>query len=557
MSKRVVIVGAGPGGLASAMLLASAGLEVTVLERRDRPGGRTSGLELDSPVADSPYRFDLGPTFFLYPAVLRQVFRIAGFDLDREVEMVRLDPQYRLMFEDADDGEPVRIDATPDVNRMESEIGKLNADDGKRFGAWLAENRTKFAKFKPILQRPFSSMLDMVGMDTIKSGPWVRPWASVDSDLRRWFKDPRVRLAFSFQSKYLGMSPFKCPSLFTILSFLEYEYGVYHPMGGCNAVSSKMAELASSMGVDVRYDEPVTGFEFDGRRAKAAITEGGRYEADAVVVNADFAEAMRRLVPDAMRRKWKDAALAKKKYSCSTYMIYAGVDRRFDDLAHHTIFLSKAYEQNLREIETDHTLSADPSFYVHNPVNTDPSLAPDGHSALYILAPVTHETGNVDWSVEGPRFREVVLDQVRKLGLPDLRPHIKAERTITPDQWRDDLAIYRGATFNLAHGLDQMLCFRPRNRFEDLDGVYLTGGGTHPGSGLPVIYESALISCKLLLGDMGVALPAEWDAERNDEAVVAGAVGSASAAGVAASVDASGGDDWPAGLPGSAVGAGR
>ncbi|MEO0965693.1 MAG: phytoene desaturase family protein [Planctomycetota bacterium] len=518
MSKRVVIVGAGPGGLASAKLLAAAGVSVTVLERRDRPGGRTSGLTLDSGVDGSPYRFDLGPTFFLYPAVLRQVFRIAGFDLDREVEMTRLDPQYRLMFEDPDDGEPIRIDATPDVERMGQEIAKLSADDGRRFGAWLAENRTKFAKFKPILQRPFSSMLDMVGLDTIQSGPWVRPWASVDSDLRRFFKHPRVRLAFSFQSKYLGMSPFKCPSLFTILSFLEYEYGVYHPTGGCHAVSRRMAELAASIGVDVRYDEPVTGFEFDGRRPTAAITEQGTYDADAVVINADFADAMRKLVPDGLRKRWSDKAIAKKKYSCSTYMIYAGVDQRFDDLAHHTIFLSKAYEQNLREIETDHTLSADPSFYVHNPVNTDPSLAPDGHSALYILAPVTHETSNVDWSVQGPRFREVVLDQVRKLGLPDLRPHIKAEKTITPADWKTDLAIYRGATFNLAHGLDQMLCFRPHNRFEDLDSVYLTGGGTHPGSGLPVIYESALISSRLLLNDLGVTLPSGWDADRADEA---------------------------------------
>jgi len=518
MSRAVVIVGAGPGGLASAMLLASAGVSVTVLEKRDRPGGRTSGMALDSGEAGSPYRFDLGPTFFLYPAVLRQVFRIAGYDLDNEVDLIRLDPQYRLMFEGAGEGgEAVTLDATPDIERMRAEIGKLNEADGERFAAWMKENRTKFDRFKPILQRPFNSMSDMVGWDTVKSGPWVRPWASVDADLRRHFTDPRVRLAFSFQSKYLGMSPFKCPSLFTILSFLEYEYGVYHPVGGCHAVSERMASLAEAMGVDIRYGEAVTGFEYDGRRPTAALTEGGRYAADAVVINADFADAMRKLVPDGMRRKWRDKSIAKKKYSCSTYMIYAGVDRRFDDLAHHTIFLSSDYERNLREIETDHTLSASPSFYVHNPVVTDRSMAPDGHSSLYILAPVTHQTDNVDWSIEGPRFREVVLDQARKLGLPDLRPHIRAERVVTPATWERDYSIYRGATFNLAHGLDQMLCFRPHNRFEDLDGVYLTGGGTHPGSGLPVIYESALISCRLLLGDLGVSLPSGWDASREDE----------------------------------------
>ncbi|MEO0586208.1 MAG: phytoene desaturase family protein [Planctomycetota bacterium] len=516
MSKRVVIVGAGPGGLASAMLLASAGLDVTILERRDRPGGRTSGFELaDADAPSNRYQFDLGPTFFLYPAVLKQVFKIAGFDLDREVEMVRLDPQYRLMFEDPAGGTPQRIDATPDVKRMQSEIAKLSPGDAERFPGWLADNRVKFAKFKPILQRPFDSMRDMVGMDTIKSGPWVRPWASVDSDLKHWFKDPRVRLAFSFQSKYLGMSPFKCPSLFTILSFLEYEYGVYHPTGGCHAVSEKMAALAESMGVTIRYSSEVSGFDFEGKRPKAAIVGDERYEADAVMINADFAHAMRKLVPDALRKRWTDRSIAKKKYSCSTYMIYAGVDRRFDDLAHHTIFLSKDYERNLREIETDHVLSENPSVYVHNPVTTDPSMAPDGHSSLYILAPVTHETAGVDWKRDGPAFRAKVLEQVRKLGLPDLEPHIRAERTVSPEDWRDDLAIFRGATFNLAHGLDQMLCFRPRNRFEDLDATYLTGGGTHPGSGLPVIYESALISSRLLLSDLGIGVTDAWDADRS------------------------------------------
>src|SRR5262249_13505894 len=188
---------------------------------------------------------------------------------------------------------------------------------------------------------------------------------------------------------------------------------------------------------------------------------------------------------------------------CSTFMMYLGVEGLYDRLAHHTIYMAKDYERNLREIETDHVLSDDPSLYVQNACITDPTLAPPGMSTLYVLAPVTHQHPNVDWSVERERYRGEVLRQLARLGLADLERRIRFERVVTPDDWQGRYAVYRGATFSLAHSLRQMLHLRPRNRFEDLDGVYLVGGGTHPGSGLPVIFESAPISARLLLGDLG------------------------------------------------------
>jgi phytoene desaturase len=474
MQKEIIVIGAGPGGLASAILLASAGVKVKIVERLPVIGGRTSSIEADG------FKFDLGPTFFLYPRVLDEIFGAAGTSLREEVEMVRLDPHYRIQF-----GAGGKLDCTPNIESMEQQIASLCPADAPGFRRFLAENRTKLAAMEPCLESPFLGWRDLVQMRLLKMLPMLRPHQSVDGYLKRFFKDERVRLAFCFQSKYLGMSPFRCPSLFSILSFLEYEYGVFHPIGGCAAVTRAMERVARRLGVEICLNEPVEEILFAGRRAVGVRTGADTHRADAVVVNADFARAMERLVPDQLRRRWTNRKLAGKKYSCSTFMMYLGVEGTFD-LPHHTIHIAKDYAQNLEDIESRHVLSEDPSFYVQNACVTDPTLAPKGKSALYVLAPVSHQHPNVDWSRDKARFRNLLFDKIAQA------------------DWDHRYEIYRGATFNLAHTLDQMLHLRPHNRFEDLDGMYLVGGGTHPGSGLPVIFESARISSRLLLEDLGI-----------------------------------------------------
>ncbi len=494
MSQTVNIIGAGPGGLACAMLLAGSGVQVRMFERLPVPGGRTSTIS-----TPEGFRFDLGPTFFLYPRVLEEIFTACGRDLRQEVEMVRLDPQYRLIF-----GAGGELLATPDIPRMEAEVARLSPADAGAFSRFMESTRGKFERFAPFLEQPFQSWLDLASPELIKLMPLLKPWRSLDAELGTFFSDERIRLAFTFQSKYLGMSPFKCPSLFSILSFLEYEHGVYHPVGGCGAVSVAMARIAEEMGVEIHYDEPVESLEFAGRRITAVQTASGRHAADATVVNADFARSMTRLVPDAIRRRWNDRKIASRRFSCSTFMLYLGIDGRYDDVAHHNIYLSEDYRQNLADIEHRHVLSADPSMYVQNACVTDPTLAPPGMSTLYLLIPVTHRHPNVDWRREGGRYREVALDQLERIGIRGVRDRIRFEKMLTPDDWQDDYEIYRGATFNLAHDLGQMLHMRPHNRFEDVEGMYLVGGGTHPGSGLPVIYSSARITSDLLLEDLGL-----------------------------------------------------
>ncbi len=246
------------------------------------------------------------------------------------------------------------------------------------------------------------------------------------------------------------------------------------------------------------------GIAFDGAKATGVRTTKRFLSADAVVVNADFAQAMQRMVPNTLRRRWTDKKIEKKQFSCSTFMLYLGIEGLHEDVSHHTIYLARDYERNLRDIERDHVLSDDPSFYVQNACVTDPTLAPRGMSTLYVLLPVTHEHENVNWQLEEDRFRAVALRQLEKIGITGLEKRIRYEKVVTPAKWRTDFALHRGATFSMAHSLGQMLHLRPHNRFEDVDGVYLVGGGTHPGSGLPVIFESARITSRLLLEDLDV-----------------------------------------------------
>ena len=501
MSREIIIIGAGPGGLASAILLAASGMKVKVLERLPTVGGRTSSIEANG------FKFDLGPTFFLYPRVLDEIFGAAGTSLRAEVEMLRLDPQYRITF-----GSGGAIDATPDIGRMERQIATIEPKDAPGFRRFLEENREKLRRMEPCLELPFLGWQDVINLRLFKLLPMLRPHQSMDTYLQRFFSDPRIRLAFSFQSKYLGMSPFRCPSLFSILSFLEYEYGVFHPIGGCAAVTAAMARVARRLGVEIRTDAPVEEVLFEGRRAVGVRTASGFEKAAAVVINADFARAMQRLVPDRLRRRWSNRKIAGKKFSCSTFMMYLGVEGEFD-LPHHNIHIAADYARNLDEIENGHVLSDDPSFYVQNACVTDPTLAPRGMSALYVLAPVTHQHPNVDWSRESEPFRARMLRQIEKAGFTDVERRIRFERIITPADWDAKYEIHQGATFNLAHSLDQMLHLRPHNRFEDVDGVYLVGGGTHPGSGLPVIFESARISTRLLLDDLGIKFAIDHAAE--------------------------------------------
>lgn len=491
--RRAVVVGAGPGGLAVALLLAREGVHVTLVEKDDCVGGRTRTV-----TAPGGYRFDIGPTFFLYPRILADIFASCGERLEDHVRLERLDPLYHLVFEGG--GE---IRASSDVARLQAEIARLAPADAANVPAYLADNRAKLQAFRPVLEQAFDTLRSLASPAMLRALPLLRPHATVDRDLQRTFADPRVRLAFSFQTKYLGMSPFRCPSLFTILSFLEYEHGVFHPVGGCGAVSEAMAGLARRLGVDIRLGTTVDRVLFRDDRAVGVEAGGERIEADSVVVNGDFAKVVRALVPERHRPRWRDAKLDRARLSCSTFMLYLGIEGRMPEgLGHHTILLAEDYRRNIAEISGG-TLPMQPSLYVQHAGFTDGGMAPPGHTSLYVLVPVPNLRAGIDWEATRAGYRRLVLDRLKLLGIPDIESRIRYERIVDPTHWRDDFAVNEGATFNLSHDLGQMLYFRPHNRFGR--GLYLVGGGTHPGSGLPVIYEGARISARLLIEELAGA----------------------------------------------------
>jgi phytoene desaturase len=267
-----------------------------------------------------------------------------------------------------------------------------------------------------------------------------------------------------------------------------------------------MARVACDAGVDLRLRAPVQEILFEGRRAVGIRSARGVERFDAIVVNADFAQAMTTLVPDALRRRWSNKRIASRKFSCSTFMMYLGLEGDPPEIDHHTIYLSKDYRGNVVEIEQGKVPPTNPSFYVQNAGVTDSGLAPPGHSTLYILVPVGRRVDQgIDWAAHRDRFRGLTLERLQRIGVRDIERRIRFEKIVTPTDWEQDLNVFTGATFNLSHNLGQMLHLRPRNRFEDLESVYLVGGGTHPGSGLPVIFESARITSRLMTQDLGLS----------------------------------------------------
>ncbi|MBK70381.1 MAG: phytoene desaturase [Euryarchaeota archaeon] len=488
----VIVVGAGPGGLACSMLLAKAGVKVTILEKSDDVGGRTRVFEKDG------YKYDNGPTFFHYPEIAEEIFEALGLDAHEELGLIPLHPNYRLVF-----GAGGSLNATTDLEDMVSQIEELCGErNANGFRRYIEDNRKKLRLSKNCLNTPWSGPKDLLSRRALRVSRVLKPWRSVSSDLAKLFPDERMQLAMSFQTKYLGMSPFQAPSLFTILAYLEYEHGVFHSEGGLGTITQKMGKIARDLGVEIRLNEPVREFVFEGKRVVGARTGEKTYSADRFVMNVDFATGMKGLIPDELRKRWSNKKLDEKSYSCSTYMLYLGIDRLYDT-PHHQIYAAKDYQKNLKEVTENNVTWDDPSIYVQNACVTDTTMAPEGHSTIYVLVPVSNSHEGINWDEIKHDYMDVILRQMKHLGFSGIKEHIVSQTIVTPDDWasRD---IYKGAVFNLAHGLDQMLWRRPQNKFEELDRLYLVGGGTHPGSGLPTILESGRISAKMICADMGI-----------------------------------------------------
>lgn len=485
--KKVIIVGAGPGGLTSAMILAHRGFDVTVCEAKDVVGGRNAPLRLGE------FTFDTGPTFLMMSFILEEMFREAGESARDHLEFRKLDPLYRLKFDDCE------LFPSSDPEKMEREISRVFPGNEGGLKRFLETEKKRFEMLFPCIQKDYSSLSSLFALPLLKALPYIGIGQTLFENLGNYFREDELKVSFTFQAKYIGMSPWKCPKLFTILSCVEHLYGIYHVTGGLNAISRAMEGVARKRGADIRLSTPVKSLILDGRKVKGVRLESGdELFADEVILNADFAHAMSTLVPEGVLKKYSPVALKRKEYSCSTFMLYLGLDRQYD-IPHHNIFFAHDYKANVEKIFHGSELDDDMSFYIQNACVTDPTLAPAGKSTIYVLVPVQNLFAPVDWESNRMSYRNKVLDAIEaRTELKDIRKHIVEERIITPADWKSDHNVYQGATFNLSHMLSQMLYLRPRNKFEELDNCWLVGGGTHPGSGLPTIYESARISSNLL-----------------------------------------------------------
>ena len=397
------------------------------------------------------------------------------------------------------------------------QIKELFPDSNKGYDKFLSKEKKRFEKLFPCLQKPYSSLTDYFDRRFIRAIPYFSFGKSMFQTLGNYFGPSDLRVAFTFQSKYLGMSPWECPAAFTMVPFIEYEYGIYHVMGGLNAISLAMEKVIVENGGKVCKSAPVKKILMEGENVTGVELENGeKHHADDVIVNADFSYAVSNMFDASSITKYTSERLTNLGYSCSTFMLYLGVNKIYD-IPHHNIFFATDYKTNIDDIVNHNRLSKDNSFYIQNACASDSTLAPDGKSTIYILVPVPNNRSGIDWEKERNSFRDHILDQIeKKTELKDIRQHIEAEKVITPLEWEKEYNVYKAATFNLRHNIGQMLYLRPRNKYEECENLYLVGGGTHPGSGLPTIYESARISSNLLCEKHGVAYnpPSSLDKKR-------------------------------------------
>jgi phytoene desaturase len=491
--KHIVIIGAGPGGLTSAMLLASKGYDVTVFEKKPHIGGRNSLLELGD------FKFELGPTFVMLPDVFKETFVEAGKNMDDYMKLIRLDPMYQLHYADGKD-----FSVYFDKDNLKKEIARVFPSELNGYDKYMLSQKLKYDRLYKCLTVPYMRWYNYFRLKLLKAFSVMDLGKSVHGVLSKYFKDEDFKIAMAFQAKYLGMSPWKCPGAFTILSYVEHAFGVYHPEGGVHKISEGLAKASVDSGAVIKLNTGVKEIIFDGKKAIGVELENGeKVMADSVIMNADFAHGVSHLIPEAKRPKYTDKNLSKRAYSCSTFMLYLGLSKKYD-IPHHNIVFSSDYRKNTEEIYEKLTLSEDPSFYIQNASATDSSLAPEGKSTIYILVPAPNLNGDIDWEKEKQAYRDLIITKLEeRTELKDIREHIEVERIVTPLDWQNEIDVYKGGVFNLSHSLDQMLYLRPHNRLEGYSNLYIVGGGTHPGSGLPTIIESGRISARLIDAELG------------------------------------------------------
>ncbi len=488
-AKRAVVIGAGFGGLALAIRLQRAGVETTLLEKRDKPGGRAYVWN------DQGFVFDAGPTVITDPACLEDLFEGAGSKLSDYVELLPVDPFYRLLWEDGRS-----FDYANDQAVLDAEISKFNpadVDGYRRFHAYSEELfQEGYVKLGAV---PFQSFWSM-----IKAAPELarlESWNSVHAMVARYIKDPQLRQAFSFHTLLVGGDPFKTSSVYALIHALERRGGVWFAKGGTGALIAGLARFFTDLGGDLRLNAPVGSIDVADGRVTGVTLEGGEViSADMVGSNADVVHTYDRLLGHTPRGKAKAKSLKAKRFSMSLFVTHFGLKTPQPQLAHHSICFGPRYRDLIGEIFKGPTLPDDFSLYLHSPCATDPGMAPPGCSTHYVLSPVPHlGAADIDWVVEGPKYRDRILDYLEARYIPNLKRDLVTSRIFTPADFKGELNAHLGSAFSLEPILTQSAWFRTHNRDDRIPNLYVVGAGTHPGAGIPGVVGSAKATAGLML----------------------------------------------------------
>ncbi len=482
-----VVIGSGFGGLAAAVRLGARGWRVTVLERRDQPGGRAYVYRQDG------FTFDGGPTVITAPFLFEELWELCGKKLSDDVDLRPVAPFYRIRF---DDGQT--FDYTGDADAMREQVAKFNPDDVEGYDRFYEMSRKIFeVGFERLSFEPFSSWWDMakIAPDMVKLKSYRTVWGLVAS----YVKSHEVRQVLSFHPLLVGGNPFETTSIYSLICHLERKWGVWFPMGGTGSLVKGLVGLIEGQGNKVVTGQTVEEIRVeDGKAIGVTMEDGREIDADLVVSNADSAWTYKKLIRSEHRKRWTDAKVDKARFSMSLFVWYFGTDKKYDNVAHHTIMLGPRYKPLLTDIFKNKTLSEDFSLYLHRPTATDPSLAPEGCDGFYVLSPVPHLDADVDWEVETERYRKKIEAHLEATIMPGLSESVVTSRCLTPQGFRDDLLSVKGAAFGMEPVLLQSAYFRPHNVCEDIENLFLVGAGTHPGAGVPGVLSSAKVLERVL-----------------------------------------------------------
>lgn len=477
-----VVIGSGFGGLAAAVRLGARGYRVTVLEKLDAPGGRAYVFR------EGGYVFDAGPTIITAPFLLEELWNLAGRKLEDDVTLTEINPFYGIRFDDG-----TVFHCSRDAEAMRQEVAKFSPEDVAGYERFLKKSQQIFEiGFEQLGHVSFHKLTDM-----LKIAPDLLKFSghrSVYSLVSQYIKNEKVRIALSFHPLLIGGNPFSASSIYCLISYLEREWGVHFVMGGTGELITGLAGLIEGQGGAVRCNAEVEQITVEDGRATGVRLAGGEHvAADIVVSNAETGHTYKHLLSDTKRRRWSDANVERARYSMSLFVWYFGTRKQYPDVDHHTILLGPRYRGLLDDIFKHKTLAEDFSLYLHRPTATDPSLAPDGCEAFYVLSPVPNLDADVDWETMAEPYRQAIEKRLEETLMPGLKDAVEVSRVMTPLDFRDRLNSTRGAAFGLEPVLTQSAWFRAHNRSEDIQGLYLVGAGTHPGAGVPGVISSARV----------------------------------------------------------------